>query len=71
MGGRKVPALQGSYRVTTRQSWHLDESGPSEIEDTVYMQVVSVVKMPGIGQSGSKRVVGIGESLYYRVAVES
>ncbi len=43
VGGGKVPVSQGSYRVATGQLWHLDESGPSGIEDAVHTEVVSVV----------------------------
>ncbi len=70
-GGRKVLISQSSCRVATRQLWHLDESEPSEIEDVVHIQVVSMVEMPGMGQSGSERVMEIGGSLYCRAVVES
>ncbi len=43
MGDRKVMALQGSYRVTTRQLRHLGESKPSKIEGIVHIEVASVV----------------------------
>ncbi len=70
MGGRKVSASQGSYRVTTGQSWHLDESGPSEIEGMIYMQVVSMVEILEMDQSRSIRVIEIGGSSCCRVVIE-
>ncbi len=70
MGGRKVSASQGSYRVATGQSLHLGKSGPSRMETLVRTQVTSKVEMSGIGQSGSERVVGIGGSLCCRAVVE-
>ncbi len=69
--GRKVPVLQCSCRVTTRQSQHLGESGPSRIEGVTCTQVVSIVKMSEMGQSRSERVIEIRGSLCYRVVIES
>ncbi len=43
VGGGKVPASQGSCRVTTGQSWHPGESEPSGIEDAIRTEVASVV----------------------------
>ncbi len=71
VGDRKVLVSQGSYGVATGQSWHLGESGPSKIEDAVCIQIVSIVEMPGMGQSRSERVVEIGGSLCCRVVIES
>ncbi len=35
------------------------------------MQVVSIVEMSWMGQSSSKRVIGIRESLYHKAVMES